>query len=237
VSDLHPDTQSLLDAARDAHDPSAADRARIRAKVAARVGAGAFATTAAVAGASGTARGALKAGIAAVVGGAILVGGLWWKSAHEPQPAPPIQTAPVVAAPAPTPTPVVDPGLEPATVPVESLAPVIEKRVAQPAPVATDTQPRQEGQSTLEAELALLRDAKKALDDGDSSRALGILDEHQRRFPNGILVEERASTRVLALCAAGRTAEARASAQDFLAKYPRSPSAPRVRASCGAPQP
>jgi len=46
-----------------------------------------------------------------------------------------------------------------------------------------------------------------------------------------------ASTRVLALCAAGKTSDARAAAQDFLAKYPRSPSAPRIRASCGAPAP
>lgn len=234
MSDLGPDTQSLLDAARDAHDPSVADRARIRAKVAARIGAGAFATTAAVTATSGTARAAMKAGIAALVGGAILVGGLWWKSAHEPTPAPPVEKAPAVALPAPVPTPVVD--LDPTPVPVESLPappPVIEKRVAPiPQPTATD-----KPQSTLEAELALLRDAKKSLDDGNSTRALAILDEHQRKFPDGILAEERASTRVFALCSAGRTAEAKTSAQDFLAKYPRSPSAPRVRSSCGAPQP
>lgn len=222
------DMQSLLDAARDAHEPTAADRARIKSKVAARIGAGAFATTAAVTATSSTARAAIKAGCAAIVGGAILAGGLWWKSSHEPASSPPPpQKAPIVAAPAPTPVPTIDttPG-----VPVESLAPVptIEKRVAPPQPVVQDPP-----QSTLEAELALLRDAKKALDDGNATRSLAILDEHQRKFPSGVLVEERASTRVLALCAAGRTAEARTSAQDFLRQYPRSPSAPRVRGSCG----
>jgi len=221
------DMQSLLDAARDAHDPTAADRARVKSRVAARIGAGAFATTAAVTATSSTARAAVKAGIAAVVGGTILAGGLWWKSSHEPVPAPPPQKAPVVVLPPPPPTPTIDttPG-----VPVESLAPVptVEKRVATPQPVVQDSP-----QSTLEAELALLRDAKKALDDGNATRSLAILDEHQRKFPSGVLVEERASTRVLALCAAGRTAEARTSAHDFLQQYPRSPSAPRVRGSCG----
>jgi hypothetical protein len=53
------------------------------------------------------------------------------------------------------------------------------------------------------------------------------------RFPSGALAEERDASRVLALCAAGRAAEARVIATDFLAKHPRSPAASRVRASCG----
>ena len=234
MSELGPDTRALLDAARDAHDPSLDDRSRIRGKIATRIGAAAFATTAALTASSSTARAAAKLGIGVVVGGALLIVGAWWRSGHEPSPPPPVQTH-AIAAPAPSPPPVVD--LDPAPVPVESLAsipqPTTEKRaLPAPSPVTTE-----KAQSTLDAELTLLRDAKKALNDGDSSRALSILDEHQRKFPDGILAEERASTRVLALCAAGKTSDARAAAQDFLAKYPRSPSAPRIRASCGAPAP
>jgi outer membrane protein assembly factor BamD (BamD/ComL family) len=90
-------------------------------------------------------------------------------------------------------------------------------------------------ESTLEKELLLLRDAKSALDRGDSAKALSVLDQHEKTYPDGVLAEERGATRVLALCAAGRTQDAKLSARDFLAKYPRSPSAVRVRASCGAP--
>lgn len=228
MSELGPDTRALIDAARDAHDPTAADRSRVRGKIATRIGAAAFGTTVAVTATSSSARAAAKLGIGVVVGGALLLAGMWWKSSHEPTISPRVD-APIVAAPAPSDPPVVD--LGPAAVPVESLAaaPTVEKKVVA-APV-------QNSQSTLDAELALLRDAKKAINDSDPTRSLQILDEHQRKYPDGILAEERASTRVFALCAAGKTAEAHMGAQDFLAKYPRSPSAPRVRASCGAPQP
>jgi hypothetical protein len=229
MSDLSPDTRALLDAARDAHDPSVGDRARVRGKIATRIGAAAFGTTVAVTATSSTARAAAKVGIGVVVGGALLVVGMWWRSGHEPSAPPPPAANPIVAAPAVTTAPVVD--LDPAPVPVESLAPAPSNTVEKKLPSLA---PTDNVQSTLDAELALLRDAKKSLNDGDAAHSLALLDEHQRKFPNGILVEERASTRIYALCAAGKTVEARASTQDFLAKYPRSPSAPRVRTSCGA---
>ena len=48
----------------------------------------------------------------------------------------------------------------------------------------------------------------------------------------GVLREEQRAARILALCAAGRTGEAKAEAQRFLAESPRSPMAERVRSSC-----
>jgi hypothetical protein len=50
------------------------------------------------------------------------------------------------------------------------------------------------------------------------------------------MTEERQATRVLALCAAGRTAEARTAGKAFLDAHPASPAAQRVRASCGGTQ-
>ena len=121
--------------------------------------------------------------------------------------------------------------LDPPSIPVESLHAVPQAQpqstIAKAAPAADE--------STLERELLLLKQAKSALDQGDADKALGVLDQHEKTFPSGVLAEERGATRVLALCAAGRTAEAKSSAKDFLARYPRSPSAVRVRASCGAP--
>jgi RNA polymerase sigma-70 factor (ECF subfamily) len=59
-----------------------------------------------------------------------------------------------------------------------------------------------------------------------------LLDKHARSFPNGILAEERAAERVLALCALDRMADARAAASAFLRAHPHSPLAARVKSSC-----
>ncbi|MFO0608392.1 MAG: hypothetical protein U0324_34820 [Polyangiales bacterium] len=65
--------------------------------------------------------------------------------------------------------------------------------------------------------------------------ALSLLDEYAAAHPAGVLRQEAAAQRVLALCARGRDAEARAVAADLLREAPRSPAATRVRASCAAP--
>jgi hypothetical protein len=46
------------------------------------------------------------------------------------------------------------------------------------------------------------------------------------------LQPERDAAKIVALCAVGRVADARAAAQTFLASSPRSPFAARIRASC-----
>jgi hypothetical protein len=66
---------------------------------------------------------------------------------------------------------------------------------------------------------------------GRVSVALKTLDEHRRRFPSGILTEERCAARAQALCALGRQREAQAEL-DRLA--PRSLAAARARQICDA---
>jgi hypothetical protein len=66
----------------------------------------------------------------------------------------------------------------------------------------------------------------------DPTRALALLDEQDRTFVRGVLREERAAARVLALCAAQRTGEARQSAESFVRRYPASPLRARVLAAC-----
>jgi hypothetical protein len=83
-------------------------------------------------------------------------------------------------------------------------------------------------------EAAILRSAQAALARGDSTTALGRLDEHAQRFPHGVLGEEEVAARVLGLCAAGRASEARALGAAFLAKSPRSPLASQVKRSCAS---
>jgi hypothetical protein len=85
----------------------------------------------------------------------------------------------------------------------------------------------------LDEEIGLLRDARSELREGRADRALGLLDESVRRFPNGTLAEDRAAERVFVLCALNRVDESRAQALRFLADHPRSSHAVSVRTSCG----
>jgi hypothetical protein len=88
--------------------------------------------------------------------------------------------------------------------------------------------------SDVEAEVLLIGEAHRALQSGNASDALVILDEYARRYPAGALGEERDAARIGALCALGRVVEGRDAADRFLREFPSSPHAARVRTSCGA---
>jgi hypothetical protein len=88
--------------------------------------------------------------------------------------------------------------------------------------------------TTLDAETQLVRAGVGALHAGDPAGALAAFDQHARLYPSGFLAEERSGERVLALCDLGRAADASEAARAFLAVYPRSPLAARVRGSCAA---
>jgi outer membrane protein assembly factor BamD (BamD/ComL family) len=81
-------------------------------------------------------------------------------------------------------------------------------------------------------ELELLRSAEVEFHAGSPAQALALLDEHARRFPRGVLVEERRASRILALCRLGQAAAARSEADAFVAQYPSSPFVERVRRAC-----
>jgi hypothetical protein len=100
---------------------------------------------------------------------------------------------------------------------------------------AASASPAPDTGTTLDREIALLRDARRALRDGQPSSALALLEEHGRRFPNGALAEDRAAARVFALCALGDVPRARAEGVLFLAAHARSPYADAVGGSCGSP--
>lgn len=86
----------------------------------------------------------------------------------------------------------------------------------------------------LSQETHLVADAREALRSGDAARALTLLDDHARRFPRGVLSEERDAERVAALCVAGRAEEARTRAARFTRDYPRSTLGAKVRGACAA---
>jgi hypothetical protein len=93
------------------------------------------------------------------------------------------------------------------------------------------------GSSTFEArsferELQLLRSARRALDSGSPALALTQLDQYAIEFPHGALKPEFQTTRILALCAAGRVSSAQQARDKFIKEQPGSPLAEGLRATC-----
>ena len=107
----------------------------------------------------------------------------------------------------------------------------LRKPAARPTPIPSAAPRKQQNeQMKLSDELAGVRSAELALNAGNVSRVLTILDEFERA-PGGGLHEERAALRVLAHCRLG-SATSRDRALAFLGAYGGSVYAPRVRSEC-----
>jgi hypothetical protein len=166
--------------------------------------------------------------------GAYLVGGL--RGAPAPSASPPVAApseAPVTAPPATAPA---------AEAPPWETPPVREAPQAVPGPRhPTRVRPRTKADAPSPAtaaspaarlgeETTLIRGARQALRGGEPARALQILEACRRRYPAGVLQQERERLTIEALVEDGRRAEASARAAQFLRKYPDSPHAGDVRA-------
>jgi hypothetical protein len=81
-------------------------------------------------------------------------------------------------------------------------------------------------------QVELLRESQQALRRGRPDVALARLQEHAARFPTSSLLQERQAGRVFALCALGRTEQARREAAAFVRRFPGSPLEDRVRRAC-----
>lgn len=88
--------------------------------------------------------------------------------------------------------------------------------------------------STLDAEVRALANAQRELRGGRAALALSLLDAQAAQFRGGKLEQERQVARAVALCALGRTSEARALADRLLQQDPDSPLAARLRNTCPA---
>ncbi|MGE5784853.1 MAG: hypothetical protein ACM3ZE_09680, partial [Myxococcales bacterium] len=83
------------------------------------------------------------------------------------------------------------------------------------------------------AELQVLQPARQAVARGEHSSALGIIAEHQRLFPHGVLTEEREALRVKALVGLGRATEAERAGAAFRKRFPRSALVGRIDSLLG----
>lgn len=85
---------------------------------------------------------------------------------------------------------------------------------------------------TLEKEARLLAEARRAVQRGEGTQALALLDEHARDYPKGWLANDRAAEHIVVLCSLGRRDEAVREAQVFLEGRPKGPLTRRVTLSC-----
>ena len=156
-----------------------------------------------------TAAGATKLGLVALAliaagGGALLL--------SAPQPSPPsapTKSAPLVAAPAPLPTPRVSEEPRPLVAeppPADSAAP----KPSLPSKPVPPAQP---------SEAELLEQARAAIK-SDPASALQRANEHAARFPRGVLVQEREVLAIQALRKLGRDAQADRRAAAFAKAFP-----------------
>jgi hypothetical protein len=147
------------------------------------------------------------------------------------------RTASVVATPAPP------------VSPPKPRQPVVPSAPAAPAEIAAEPAEPEEpeerqirktktavsGQSATAArdalELAVLERARAAVAKGDHTAALRAIALHQRRFPDGVLREEREALRVRALAGLGKTGEAERAAAQFRERFPRSVLSPSIEES------
>lgn len=117
---------------------------------------------------------------------------------------------------------------------------------AQPVVVATDKPNENQhsaasvartttrAQQNVAEETRLLGRVQQALRTGNGALAWKLLGLYRRDYGRGALDEEASAAEVFALCAMGRTEQAKGAATRFLRQFPESPLDPRVRQSCGA---
>jgi hypothetical protein len=89
--------------------------------------------------------------------------------------------------------------------------------------------------SDVAAERKLLDVARHALDAEDGAGALAAVELHERRYPKGVLVQEREAMGIRALLLLGRADEARARAARFRTRFPSSLLLPAIEAAVAIP--
>jgi len=223
MSRLSPEADELVRAGRDALRPSDADRERVFQALLPQIGSGAGPVQApsSIPPAPAVTGTFLKISTVlvalGVTGGAMFLALRTQQQQQQPKPVAnaPVRSAAMPHAPAaqtPESAPTAAPQAEPA-----------EK----PAPVTARTA------DSLAEEVAILSRASAELRAGRPAAALTALDEHRRKFPRGVLTQERSSARVQALCALGRTKEAQVELARLERASPSSPHVARARKACG----
>jgi TolA-binding protein len=217
MSELSQRGQELLRQSRAALRPQTADRERVLVSLRQQIGvpagiAGKLAAAAQAARASWTIATAALIGVSGVVAVGL--------SSTPTQGNARTAAASVVSAPSVVSRPVLPSTPAVAPLPVDS--------VVVPAPSAQNRHDR------LAAEVAILSQAAKDLRSGRPADALSALNEHQKKFPNGLLTQERRAARAEALCSLGRYTEAQSELSTLSRTAPQSPLTVQAQTRCQA---
>jgi hypothetical protein len=100
---------------------------------------------------------------------------------------------------------------------------------AERAPTRKPESPPSSSAASYALELAVLEPARAAVARGDHPAALRAIAAHERRFPTGILREEREALRVKALIGLGKVDDAKRAAERFRDSFPRSVLSPGIQ--------
>src|SRR5262245_34729660 len=216
-----------------ARGPSAEQLARMRAALGLAAAPAPSAPPAPVAAPASSAR---VSWLKLIAGGVLVIGaaiGLWRGAVRGPHLEPPgvtaprslAQPAPAPVAPAPAPAPTTPPpavrehgGAGASSAPLHRTAARVVRSAAKNAAPADPA-----------AELALLKRAKADARSAPA-HALALVAEHEQRFPNGVLVEEREVIAIEALLASGQRGAGEARAARFFTRFANSAHARRVHA-------
>jgi hypothetical protein len=235
---MNRDTESFLASVRGAEDPTRDDEQRVLAAVRAAVAGGVFVTALAAVGkllevVPRLGGSALKGStlLICAITAAQLVASKAPRDPSRSRPSPPavasartstLRPQGPLAEPSPA-APLPSPRTQKGAAPPRSSSPRSSAKLAPSAPAPAPRAP------TAREELDALVRAQAAVRAGDGSSALRVLDAPSTdpRFR-----AERGALRVLALCAAGRTSEARREAAEFLQSEPTSIQRGVVARSC-----
>lgn len=172
----------------------------------------------------------MAAGVVAVG----VAGGVAYGVSRSEQEAPPASTTTVT-----TTTASAGAGHEKAAAPAAAVAssdvPVVSTNDLPRSAPATRAAPLAKPLSSAELaeQVAALDRARGALESGDATSAIGLVDAYEAHYPSGAFLQEAELLRVQSLYKKGDRAPADAAAKRFLDAYPKSPHAGRVRALLG----
>ena len=237
MNDLDSRSRAIVEAARDADDPSPTDRKRIRHAVMVQLAVGAAASSVA----AGTMTVGMKLGLAALA--VSLVGGgaagiVHWRRPQETASVSAHARVPVASARDTTPSPVAIPKMAPPLAISPSSAESHERRPDRPRRLAGSFTREREPvaqEDQLNAEVVVLKRAREELRLGRPEQALKALREYDLRFGKGALDEERQAMAAIAACRAHPGPSSRAQAEALMLSAPNSPLLDRVRVACITP--
>jgi hypothetical protein len=226
MSELSPEARELVEDGHTVLRPSSRDRARVASALATRLGAATLVLphqASAAAPKSLLAWPKLSTLVVGVSAGLVTIGASYFVSQSPPATA----SAPV------KPPAVATSKAEPPPAPA-SVAARAEAELVRLVPESPASPPRKAPTADpLVEEVAILSRATSQLRAGRPAEGLRLLEEHQRKFPNGRLTEERRAARIQALCALGDRTAAEAELARLAHAAPRSPHLARAKRACG----